>query len=196
MKRYIVALTGASGSIYAVRLLEELLKTEQEVHFIASDNGKKVLEYELETTFDSVLDPLYRLGGVLKLHENDNLFASVASGSFKTSGMAVIPCSMSTLGEIATGTSKSLMGRAADVCLKEKRKLVLVPRETPFSPIHLKNMLYLSEIGVTILPAMPAFYNKPKTLDDVVNFVVGRTLDALGVGNMLYREWGEEIVDS
>lgn len=196
MKRYIVALTGASGSIYAVRLLEELLKTEQEVHFIASDNGKKVLEYELETTFDSVLDPLYRLGGVLKLHENDNLFASVASGSFKTSGMAVIPCSMSTLGEIATGTSKSLMGRAADVCLKEKRKLVLVPRETPFSPIHLKNMLYLSEIGVTILPAMPAFYNKPKTLDDVVNFVVGRTLDALGVGNTLYREWGEEIVDS
>ncbi len=195
MKRYIVALTGASGSIYAVRLLEELLKTEQEVHFIASDNGKRVLEYELETAFDSVLEPLYRLGGVLKLHENDNLFASVASGSFKTSGMAVIPCSMSTLGEIAAGTSKSLMGRAADVCLKEKRKLVLVPRETPFSPIHLKNMLYLSEIGVTILPAMPAFYNKPKTLDDVVSFVVGRTLDALGVGNTLYREWGEEIVD-
>lgn len=192
MKRYIVALTGASGSIYAVRLLEELLKAEQEVHFIASDNGKKVLEYELETTFDSVLDHLYRLGGVLKLHGNDNLFASVASGSFKTSGMAVIPCSMSTLGEIATGTSKNLIGRAADICLKEKRKLVLVPRETPFSPIHLKNMLHLSEIGVTILPAMPAFYNKPKTLDDAVNFVVGRTLDALGVGNTLYREWGEE----
>lgn len=192
MDRYIVALTGASGSVYAVRLLEELLIANKEVHFIASENGRKVLEYELEYSFEALLDRLAALGGVLKVHNNNNLFASVASGSFKTSGMIIIPSSMSTLGEIAAGASKSLIGRAADVCMKEKRKLVLVPRETPFSSIHLKNMLYLSETGVTILPAMPAFYNKPKTLEELVDFVVGRALDALGVNQALYKEWGEE----
>lgn len=189
MNRYIVALTGASGSIYAVKLIRELLAGKNEVHFIASSNGKKVLEYEMERSFEDVLHSLNTGGGILTLHENENLFASVASGSFKTSGMVIIPCSMSTLGELACGSSKTLIGRSADVCIKEKRKLILVPRETPLSSIHLRNMLYLSEAGAIILPAMPAFYTRPHTLEDMVDFVTGRVLDSLGLENRLYNRW-------
>jgi 4-hydroxy-3-polyprenylbenzoate decarboxylase len=186
---YIVGITGASGSIYAVRLLEELLKRGNDVHLVITGNGKKVLEYELEHSLDYVLDGMMKQSD-LHLYDIDDLFAPIASGSFRVEGMAVVPCSMSTMGEIAWGASKNLLGRAADVCIKEKRKLVLVPRETPLSTLHLRNMLELGNAGVTILPAMPAFYQRPRSMDDIVNFIVGRVMDSLGIKNELFMEWG------
>lgn len=189
MARYVIGITGASGSIYGVRAAEELLKRENEVHLILTLNGEKVLAYELEKTLDEVLGELNGCGGKLIVHEIDDLFASIASGSVKVDGMAIVPCSMSTLGEIANGVSKNLLGRAADVCIKERRNLIIVPREMPLSSIHLKNMLTLSEAGVNILPAMPGFYQRPKTLDDIINSVVGRVLSGLGIENNLYIKW-------
>ncbi len=188
MSRYIVGVTGASGSVYAVRLLEELLKSGHEVHFVISQNGQDVMEYETGLT----VSPDYAIAypeGKLVVHAHDDLFAPISSGSFQTDGMAVVPCSMATLGEIAAGSSRNLLGRAADVCIKERRKLVLVPREMPLSPIHLRNMLSLSEMGVTIMPASPGFYHRPQTIGDIVDFVVSRILDALGVENSLYQKW-------
>lgn len=186
-RKYIVGITGASGSIYAIRLLEELVERNCEVHLVVSTNGFKVFKYETEI---SVEDFIKKLSNRIVLHANDNLFAPIASGSFKTDGMAIVPCSMSTLGEIACGVSKSLLGRAADVCIKERRRLVLVPRETPLSSIHLKNMLTLSEMGVTMLPAMPGFYNKPVNIVELIDSIVGRVLDSMGIRNNLYNEWG------
>lgn len=121
----------------------------------------------------------------------EDLFAPTASGSFKTDGMIIISCSMSSLGEIANGVSKNLLGRSADVCIKERRKLVIVPRETPLSSIHLKNMLTLSEAGATILPAMPGFYHKPENLEDLIDFMVGKVLDTLNIDNNLFTKWGK-----
>lgn len=192
MSKYIIGITGASGSIYAVRLLEVLLAGGHEAHLVVTDNGRKVLSFEMDCSERVVYTRLDSLGGGLKIYDADDIFAPIASGSFKTDGMVVIPCSMSTLGEISCGTSKNLLGRAADVCIKEKRKLVLVPRETPLSSIHLKNMLCLSEAGVTILPAMPAFYNRPAHIEDMVDFVAGRVLSSLGIENNLYKEWGDQ----
>lgn len=190
MKKYIIAITGASGSIYALRLIEELLKNGHSIHLIASDNGAKVLEYETGIRLFNFIEGMKEKYGNITLEDIDNLFSSVASGSFKTDGMIILPCSMSSLGEIANGVSKNLIGRAADVCIKEKRPLIIVPRETPLSSIHLKNMLILSESGVTILPAMPGFYHKPECLEDVVNFVVGKILDVLNIENNLFKKWG------
>lgn len=191
MSKYIVGITGASGSIYAVRLVEELLRCEHEVHLIMTRSGQKVTAYEMGKSFEELLYSYGRETGMLKVHDVDDLFAPTASGSFKTDGMIVIPCSMSTLGEIAAGNSKNLLGRSADVIIKERRKLVLVPRETPFSTIHLRNMLQLSEMGITILPAMPGYYHKPQQLMDLVDFVVGKVLDNLGIENSLYEKWGK-----
>ena len=190
MKKYIIAITGASGSIYALRLIEELLKNGHLIYLIVSDNGAKVLEYETGIRLFNFIEGMKEKYGNIILEDIDNLFSSVASGSFKTDGMIILPCSMSSLGEIAHGVSKNLIGRAADVCIKEKRPLVIVPRETPLSSIHLKNMLILSESGVTILPAMPGFYHKPEILEDVVNFVVGKILDVLNIENNLFKKWG------
>jgi 4-hydroxy-3-polyprenylbenzoate decarboxylase len=192
LSRYIVGITGASGSIYAARLLEELLKRNNEVHLVVTDNGQRVMSYELEKSFDDIIEGLKAIGGKLHIHDDKDLFAPIASGSFKTDGMVIIPCTMSTLGEISLGVSKNLLGRAADVCIKEKRRLIVVPREAPLSPIHLRNMLALSELGVSIIPAMPGFYNKPKTIDDLVNSLIGRVMDGLGVSNDLYLEWGSK----
>jgi len=207
--RYIVGITGASGSIYAVRLVEELLRLGHEVHTVITHNGHKVMDYELEPgnaglagmsggglggTPDrgpdggSAVKPV----GRLIIHDVDDLFAPIASGSFRIDGMAVVPCSMATLGELAAGISKNLLGRAADVSLKERRTLVLVPRETPLNTIHLKNMLSLSEAGAVILPAMPAFYGKPVHINDMVDFIVGRVLQSLGIDNDLFMKWGEK----
>ncbi|WP_055669338.1 UbiX family flavin prenyltransferase [Desnuesiella massiliensis] len=190
MKKYIIAITGASGSIYAVKLIEELLKNGYSIHLVVSDNGAKVLEYETGIKLLNFIEDMKEKYGNITLEDVDNLFSSVASGSFKTDGMIILPCSMSSLGEIAHGVSKNLIGRAADVCIKEKRPLVIVPRETPLSSIHLKNMLILSESGVTILPAMPGFYHKPENLEDVINFVVGKILDTLSIENNLFKKWG------
>lgn len=191
MKRIVVGITGASGSKYGITLVEQLLKKQIEVHLVCTDNGKKVMEYELEESFENIITRLQKDFKSLKFHNIDDLFSPIASGSFKTSAMVIAPCSMATLGEISTGVSKNLLGRAADVCIKEKRKLVIVPRETPLSTIHLTNMLNLSRIGVTILPAMPGFYNKPKSLEEIINFVVGRILDELNIDNDLFNRWGK-----
>jgi len=186
LKKYIVGITGASGSIYGIRLIEELLKAGNEVHIIITDSGKKVMKYET----DSLLNRFKDSSSNIKVYDVENLFAPTASGSFKTDGMIIMPCSMSTLGEISNGVSKNLLGRSSDVCLKEKRKLIIVPRETPFNTIHLKNMINLSEAGAIILPAMPGFYHIPKSLEDIINFVVGKVLDALDIENNLFQKWG------
>lgn len=191
MKKYIVGITGASGSVYGIRLIEELLKAGNEVHVIITDSGKKVMKYETDHDIDSLLKSLGDFSSNIKVHDVENLFAPTASGSFKTDGMIIIPCSMSTLGEISNGVSKNLLGRSGDVCLKERRKLIIVPRETPFNTIHLKNMVSLSEAGAVILPAMPGFYHMPKSLEDIVDFVVGKVLDALDIENNLFKKWGD-----
>ena len=191
MSRYIVGITGASGSAYAVRLLEELLRGGHEVHLVVSQTGQQVMEYETGRTLSPEFADAYPEGRLV-IHPHDDLFASISSGSFRTDGMVVVPCSMTTLGEIASGSSRNLLGRAADVCIKERRKLVLVPRELPFSTIHLRNMLSLSEMGVVILPASPGFYHRPQSVKDIVDFIVSRILDSLGIENNLYPKWRQE----
>ena len=176
MGRYIVGITGASGSIYGVRLIEELIKKDNEIYLVITDNGRKVLEYEIEINFEEWIQNINGNKGKLKLCAIDDMFSSIASGSFKTDGMVIVPCSMGTLSKISGGTSDNLLIRAADVMIKEKRKLILIPRETPLSSIHLKNMLFLSNLNVMIIPPMPAFYQKPKTIEDIVNITVGRIL--------------------
>lgn len=190
MSKLIIGITGASGSIYAMRLVEILLKQGHQIHLVATDNGRNVFQSETEKSIDSLTDDLpSEYMSNITIYNNSDLFAPISSGSFQTDGMVVIPCSMSTLGEIAAASSKNLLGRAADVCLKEKRRLVLVPRETPLNIIHMKNMLTLSEAGTVILPASPGFYQKPRTLDDLVDFIVSRVLDSLGIQNDLYNRW-------
>ncbi|MBZ9687755.1 UbiX family flavin prenyltransferase [Clostridium estertheticum] len=190
MGRYIVGITGASGSIYGVRLIEELIKKDNEVYLVITNNGIKVLEYELEINFDLWLRDIKKSKGRLTLCGIDDMFSSIASGSFKTDGMVIVPCSMGTLSRISNGTSDNLLVRAADVMIKEKRKLILIPRETPLSSIHLQNMLFLSNLNVLIIPPMPVFYEKPKTIEDLVNITVGRILSSLNIDNEMYHPWG------
>ncbi len=189
MKRIVIGITGASGSIYAKRLIEELLKLEVELHVVATETAEKVFAYELDLDFRAYMAELKEQYHQLILEENTNLFAGVASGSYGFDAMIVAPCSMGTLSEIACGLSKTLLVRAADVALKEKRPLVLVPRETPLNEIHLENMLKLARMNASILPAMPGFYHKPKALEEAVDFVVGKILDHLGIDHELYQKW-------
>lgn len=191
MGRYIVGITGASGSIYAVRLIEELIKKDNEVYLVITGNGRNVLEYEVEINFEKWLENINKNKGRLKLCAIDDMFSSIASGSFSTDGMVIVPCSMGTLSKISNGISDNLLIRAADVMIKEKRKLILIPRESPLSSIHLQNMLFLSNLNVMIQPPMPAFYQKPKTIEDVINVTVGRILASLNVDSDLYHQWGE-----
>jgi flavin prenyltransferase len=189
LSRYIIGLTGASGSIYGTRLIEELIKKEHEVYLVITNNGVKVLEYELEINLQHWIENINKNKTRLTLCPIDDMFSSIASGSFKTDGMVIVPCSMGTLSKISSGFADNLLTRAADVMIKEKRKLILIPRETPLSSIHLKNMLYLSNLNVLIIPPMPAFYEKPKTIKDIVNITVGRILSSLDVDNDLNHEW-------
>jgi len=190
LSRYIIGITGASGSIYGVRLIQELIKKNNEVYLVVTNNGIKVLEYELEINFGRWVENINKNKNLLKLCAIDDMFSSIASGSFKSDGMVIVPCSMGTLSKISIGLADNLLTRAADVMIKEKRKLILIPRETPLSSIHLQNMLFLSNLNVLIIPPMPAFYEKPKTIDDIVNVTVGRILSSLNVDNDLYNEWG------
>ncbi len=192
MKTFIVGITGASGSIYCVRLLESLLDAGHKIHLIMTDNGRKVLAYELERSCDEIIENLKKLRGALEIHDNEDMFSQVASGSYKTDGMIIVPCSMGTLGKISAGITDTLLVRAADVMLKERRQLVLVTRESPLNSIHLENMLKLNKAGADICPPVPAFYDKPKTIDDIVNFSVGRLLSRLGVESSLYTPWGSD----
>ena len=188
MGKYIVGITGASGSVYGANVVEEILKSGHEVYLVVTDYGIKVFEYELEYSFDYWLAKLKEKYPIEKMDIED-MFAPIASGSFETDGMVIAPCSMGTLSKIACGTSDNLMIRAADVMLKEKRRLVLVPRETPLNSIHLRNMLTLSDMGVMIVPPMPAFYNKQETLEEIITGSVGRILKSLEIKNDLYKQW-------
>jgi len=181
--RLIVAITGASGVIYGKRLLEALREEKVETYLVVSKVAESVIEHELKTT-KSELDKL-----AVHVCDVNDLSAPIVSGSFRTDGMIVIPCSMKTLAGIAHGYSDNLILRAADVTLKEKRKLILVPRETPLSVVHLRNMLDLASQGVFILPAMPAYYHKPEKIEDLVDFVVGKALDILGIEHKLFKRW-------
>ncbi|MBN2909678.1 UbiX family flavin prenyltransferase [Polycladomyces sp. WAk] len=192
-KRFVVGMTGASGAPYALCLLEELLRQGHEVHLVVTEAAWRVLKEEHDWDV-SVRETVFRdrwrhLPGRLIHHPIKDIGASIASGSYPVDGMAVIPCSMGTLAKLAAGLSTNLLERAADVMIKEGRPLVLVPRETPLSPVHLENMLRLSRIGVKIVPAMPAFYHRPETLDDIVRFVAGKVLDQMSVPHQLYRRW-------
>lgn len=190
MKKIVVGITGASGSIYAIRLIEELLKNEVYVHVICTDNGKKVMKYETSIDIDEWIKDLNNKNNHIKLEDINDLFSELASGSYKFDAMLILPCSMGTLAEISNGLAKNLLCRAADVALKENRRLIIAPRETPLNAIHLENMLKLSRLGVTILPAMPGFYHKPETMEDLINFVVGKILDSLSIENVLFKKWG------
>jgi 4-hydroxy-3-polyprenylbenzoate decarboxylase len=178
-----IAITGASGVIYGKRLLEELCNKKVETHLVISQAAKKIIKHELGKS-EKTLEKLAN-----HVHEIDDWSSPIVSGSYKTDGMVIVPCSMKTLAGIATGFAENVILRAADVTLKEKRKLILVPRETPLNIIHIRNMLDLAQQGAVILPAMPAFYHKPKDIDDLVDFVVGRVLDVLGIEHNLYKRW-------
>jgi 4-hydroxy-3-polyprenylbenzoate decarboxylase len=181
--RYLVSIGGASGCIYGIRLLKELKKAGQEVHLVVSEGGKKLLEYETGMT----LAELRKKADVS--YENDDLCAGPSSGSFHLDGMIVAPCSMKTLSAIANGYSDTLTSRAACCSLKEGRRLILVVRETPLDLPGIKNMLAAKESGAVILPAMPAFYHKPKKIEDQVNFIVGKIFDQLGLQHSLFERW-------
>lgn len=192
MKKIIVGLTGASGSIYCKNFVESLLEEGYYVHLIATEMGEKVFTYELELEFREWSNQVSELFNRFKLEDVNNLFSGVASGSNQYDAVVILPCSMGTLGSIANGISSNLLTRVADVAIKERRQLVIVPRETPLSSIHLENMLKLSREGVSIVPAMPGFYHRPETLDDVVNFVVGKLMDHLKIKNNKFEKWKDK----
>jgi 4-hydroxy-3-polyprenylbenzoate decarboxylase len=192
----VVAITGASGSPYGVRLLQVLLAAGRTVHLTISPAATEVIRAELDREVRlGPFDASSLLGDCdtsrLHYHHHQDFRAGIASGSFLTAGMAICPCSMGTVAAIAHGTSTNLIHRAADVHLKERRKLVLVPRETPLGVVQLKNLLACAEAGAVVLPAMPAFYTRPAGVGDMVDFIVGRVCDQLGVEHRLLRRWSE-----
>jgi len=204
MAVYAVGITGGSGAPYALRLLQALVAAGHEVHVVISPAGETILHIESGITpgktlreKEAVLTTAIeaRGAGRLRLFDPANLAAPISSGSFQCAGMAIVPCSTGTLGRIANGVSSNLIERAADVMLKERRRLVVVPRETPLNDIHLRNMLTLRQAGADILPAMPGFYHKPRSIADLVDMIVGRVLDRLGVENTLFHRWGVERED-
>ena len=178
-----IAITGASGVIYGKRLLEVLHNKNVETHLVISQAAKKIIKHELETT-EKTLEKLAN-----HVYEIYDWSSPIVSGSFKMDGMVIVPCSMKTLAGIASGFSENVILRAADVTLKEGRKLILVPRETPLNTIHLRNMLDLANQGAIIIPAMPAYYHKPIKIEELIDFVVGRVLDQLNVEHSLYKRW-------
>ncbi len=197
MKSFVVAITGASGSIYGVRLVEELLKSGHRIYLVISRQAFSIINTEtginLSAKTESEVEKKiqsYFSSKDIKYYSEDNLSAPFSSGSFITDGMFVVPCSMKTLSGIANGYANNLIERTADVMLKEGRMLILSPREMPFSAIHLENMLKLSQLGVMIAPPIPAFYHKPKSIDDIIGFVIGKILDSADVRHNLFKRWG------
>ncbi len=181
--RLVVGVSGGSGIIYGVRFLEVLRELKVESHLVMSPSARETLVLETDKRVkqvESLATKVYPFGDVA---------AALSSGSFRTDGMVIIPCSMKTLAGVASGYSDNLLLRAADVTLKERRRLVLVPRETPLSTIHIENMLRAANAGAIVVPAMPAFYDRPKTIDDIVNHLVGKVLDVLGIEHNLFRRW-------
>ncbi|QWV93025.1 UbiX family flavin prenyltransferase [Geomonas oryzisoli] len=214
-RHFVVAITGASGSIYALRLIEELLRSGARVSALITEAGFAVLREECGLEWGGAAQVVQEQlrqrvggeanpprppfakggackGGELRYYACDDLFAPIASGSSAPDAMLVVPCSMGTLSRISCGNAGNLLERAADVMLKEARPLVLVPRETPLNAIHLEHMLKLSRLGVRIVPAMPGFYHQPQSMEDLVDFVVGKVLDSVQVEHTLFRRWGGE----
>jgi len=190
MRRLIVGMTGATGAILGVRLLEALKDSAAESHLVISNWARRTIEHETPYSFKQVC----ALASVY--HGSANMAAEISSGSFRTDGMVVIPCSMRTLGSIAHGTGEHLIHRAADVVLKERRRLILVARESPLSELHLENMLKLARIGVTIVPPMPAFYNHPKSINDIVDHIVARVLDQFAIATPFAKRWDGQMKSS
>jgi len=199
MPKYIVSISGASGSAYGAAIIRGLAGAGCGVIVTATKEGLAILKEEAgldwyakdeAATARKVEKTLKLKSGTVSYYSEDNLHAPISSGSFGTAGMFVAPCSMKTLAGIANGYANNLIERAADVCIKEKRPLLLIPRETPLSAIHLENMLKLARLGVHILPAMPGFYNRPKTIAELIDSIAGRALDLMGVDNSMYPRWG------
>ena len=182
-RRIIVGVSGASGAIYAYRLIQVLADSGIEVHFVASKAGFEVLEYECGLTMVQLTQMVH------KVYDVNQIDSAIASGSFPCESMVIVPCSMKTLGSLANGIAGNLLTRAADVTLKEGRKLVLVTRETPVHAIHLENMLKLSHAGARIVPACPGFYHRPQTIEELVDMLVGKICDTLNVDNDLFERW-------
>src|ERR1700748_1144877 len=182
-RRLVIGISGASGAIYGVRMLELLRDTDIETHLVISRSAEMTIAYETDFTTKDVR----ALASVN--HPNSDIGATISSGSFRTMGMVVAPCSIKTMSEIATGVTSSLLSRAADVVLKERRRLVLAVRETPLHGGHLRTMTTLSDIGAVIAPIVPAFYNRPKSVDDIVNHTVGRLLDLFGIDTGIVKRW-------
>ncbi len=183
VKTLIVGISGSSGAILGIRLLEFLKETDYDTHLIITPPAESILEHEA----DYMVETVKKLA--THVYDSKDFFAPIASGSFKTEGMVIAPCSMKTLAGIASGFSDNLLLRAADVTLKERRKLVLVARETPLSLIHVKNMARVTEAGGIILPPVLSFYSKPQSMDDMVDYVVGKVLDVLGIENEIFKRW-------
>jgi 4-hydroxy-3-polyprenylbenzoate decarboxylase len=195
----VVAMTGASGAAYGVHLLRVLLRAGRTVHLTLSPAAVEVLRHELDVVVRLERFELKTLLGdeasawtaQVHYHDHRDWHAGIASGSFLTAGMVICPCSMGTAAAIAHGLSQNLIHRAADVHLKERRRLILVPRETPLNPVQLRNLTACAEAGAVVLPAMPAFYTRPQSVQDMLDFIVGRVCDQLGVAHDLFRRWGE-----
>lgn len=206
----VLGISGASGTVYGMQLLKFFLENDFKVDLVFSNSAFQVAKYELNMPIDNsspeaIKNSLLReicsqeskktlaeLETLLTVWGEKNIAASISSGSYKTQGMIVAPCSMGTLANIAAGTSSNLLTRAADVTIKEGRKLILIPRETPLSQIHLKNMLSLSQMGVHIVPPSPGFYHNPQSIDDLVNFILGKVLDVFGIDNELFKRWSQK----
>ncbi len=188
MKRIIVAVTGASGSIYATRLVDRLCAMEDiQIHLVISPWASQVMESESAKTSTEWVTSLPSEKVIM--HKHEDLAASISSGSFRTHAMVIVPCSMGTLGAIASGLASNLIERAASVCLKERNQLILVARESPLSAIHLENMVKLSHAGAVILPPMPAFYTQPKTIEDLVDTTIDRIIDSMNLDDGKAKRW-------
>ncbi|TVY11612.1 UbiX family flavin prenyltransferase [Paenibacillus cremeus] len=191
---WVIGITGASGAAYGVRLCRFMLSMGENIHLLITDAGWRVLKEELgwdAAKRQQTIEAQFSEGtGKLEYYPIQDIGGKTASGSFLTKGMVIVPCSMGTLAAIANGASDNLLERTADVMLKEGRKLILVPRETPLHAIHLENMLKLSRMGVRIVPAMPAFYQGPQSMDDMIDFMVGKLLDSMEIEHQMYKRWG------
>tara|TARA_B110000196_G_scaffold242301_1_gene210831 strand:- start:1370 stop:1984 length:615 start_codon:yes stop_codon:yes gene_type:complete len=199
MANYVVGISGGSGAPYTRRVIEGLVQAGHDAKIVVTDAGRRVFEIELGIALTGdpaddtrILTDNLDLGsgsGSIELFDQRNVAATIASGSYECEGMVVVPCSMGTLARIATGISSNLLERAADAALKERRRLILVPRETPLSLIHLRNMTAVTEAGAIVMPAMPGFYHLPESVNDLVDMIAGRVLDGLGVDSTLLRRW-------
>lgn len=186
--KLIVGISGGSGAVYAVALMHALKELNIEIHLVMSHMGEQVLKHECDFSEEDIK------GYTDYIYKSEDLFAPIASGTFKTDGMIIVPCSMKTLAAVAAGYSDNLLTRSADVILKEGRKLLIVPRETPYNQIHLENMLRLSKMGVVVMPASPGFYNHPHTVSDIVAAMVGKILDSFNIEHNLAIRWGEDRI--